>query len=289
MKRTMLLLALCLLYAEGAEVYAKGTDAVVEKELYQLGPRLKRILIVRPAHDLVNIATTPMRMDRRDSMQLLLFSGLTAGLMLGVDNPMDEEYGSEKSDFPLGLPRVVRGIGDSYNKVGAAWFAAAASVSTIGVGLAVGDRKLTRTGALMYEAFLFAKGITILTKRLAGRSRPFAERGTRDFNLHVSNKRESESFPSGHSSTIFAMATVVSRQYQSWWVGIPAYTLAASVTFQRIESRSHWLSDVVVGAALGHFVGRTLIRRHGTNRSSRVEVMPQAGSGGMGAVLSLKL
>jgi hypothetical protein len=43
---------------------------------------------------------------------------------------------------------------------------------------------------------------------------------------------------------------------------IPAYTVGVAVAFQRMESRSHWGADVIVGGALGYWVGSTLVNRY---------------------------
>jgi hypothetical protein len=73
----------------------------------------------------------------------------------------------------------------------------------------------------------------------------------------------STSFPSGHTSDSFAIATVVSDYYGKKW-GIPLYALAGLVGVSRIEQGRHWASDAVAGAALGYISGKTAIR--GTKR-----------------------
>jgi membrane-associated phospholipid phosphatase len=64
--------------------------------------------------------------------------------------------------------------------------------------------------------------------------------------------------PSGHTSKIFAAASVIAHEYDSWWIKAPVYATAASAGIQRIESGKHWFSDVVIGATLGYFVGAAL-------------------------------
>jgi hypothetical protein len=73
----------------------------------------------------------------------------------------------------------------------------------------------------------------------------------------------STSFPSGHSSDSFAVATVVSSYYGKKW-GIPMYVFAGLVGVSRIEKGRHWPSDAIAGAALGYISGKTAIR--GTKR-----------------------
>jgi membrane-associated phospholipid phosphatase len=67
------------------------------------------------------------------------------------------------------------------------------------------------------------------------------------------------SFPSGHTSAAFTLATVAGRHY-GWKVGVPAYLLASGIGLSRIETNKHYLSDVLAGAAIGVIVGRTVGR-----------------------------
>ncbi len=63
------------------------------------------------------------------------------------------------------------------------------------------------------------------------------------------------SFPSGHTSSAFAMAG--SMAYSYGWVGaVPAYTVASAIAISRIRENRHWASDIVGGAFLGTFWAR---------------------------------
>ncbi len=66
-------------------------------------------------------------------------------------------------------------------------------------------------------------------------------------------------WPSGHTSSSFAVAAVLSEYYGPK-VGIPAIALAGLVGYQRLDSRVHDFSDVVFGAVLGWTVGRSIAR-----------------------------
>jgi membrane-associated phospholipid phosphatase len=67
--------------------------------------------------------------------------------------------------------------------------------------------------------------------------------------------------PSGHVSSAFALMTVLAKQYEHWYVEIPAYTFAVSVAFQRMTSRSHWASDTILGGAIGYWVSNVLVQK----------------------------
>jgi membrane-associated phospholipid phosphatase len=99
------------------------------------------------------------------------------------------------------------------------------------------------------------------------------------------------SFPSGHTSSTFAMASVAHAHYGAK-VGIPAFALASTIGLSRIERGKHNVSDVLAGATLGFVVGRSVARDNGVaprGRSTRFALTPStdARGGGMGAGVSL--
>jgi len=60
-----------------------------------------------------------------------------------------------------------------------------------------------------------------------------------------------KSFPSGHTSTAFSVATSLSIQYKKWYVVVPAYMWASSVGYSRLYLGEHYPTDVLAGAAIG--------------------------------------
>ncbi len=64
-------------------------------------------------------------------------------------------------------------------------------------------------------------------------------------------------WPSGHTSTCFAAASVLDELY-GHKVGIASYTLASLVATRQLDQRDHWASDIVFGAALGWTIGHTV-------------------------------
>jgi hypothetical protein len=69
-------------------------------------------------------------------------------------------------------------------------------------------------------------------------------------------------FPSGHSATAFALASVLERHlgYRASW---PALAGATYVATSRLVDNRHFLSDVMFGAAVGMASGWTVVGRHG--------------------------
>ena len=59
------------------------------------------------------------------------------------------------------------------------------------------------------------------------------------------------SFPSGHTSSAFALATSVSLCYPKWYVIAPAFAWAFTVGYSRMRLGVHFPPDVLVGAFIG--------------------------------------
>jgi membrane-associated phospholipid phosphatase len=64
-------------------------------------------------------------------------------------------------------------------------------------------------------------------------------------------------WPSGHTSSSFAFASVLDEFYGPK-VGIPAYCAAGLVAYRMMETGDHWASDIVFGATLGWVAGHTI-------------------------------
>ncbi len=148
----------------------------------------------------------------------------------------------------------------------------------IATGVAFAAGRFAPQGRFRSMTYDFAQAMAVngvytgVIKAAAGRQRP--------------DGSNSQSFPSGHTSSTFALAAVASHHY-GWRVGLPAYALAAGVGLSRVESDKHYLSDVVAGATLGFVVGRTVARLDGqpAGKKRLVSVAPVSGPGGHGVGL----
>jgi hypothetical protein len=99
------------------------------------------------------------------------------------------------------------------------------------------------------EVMALQAGVTSVLKILVGRTRPGG--GT-------------HSFPSGHSSTAFAAASLINSN-SGGVLGASAYGLAAVTGYSRIEARRHYPSDVLAGAAIGILSAQVLDHLHWGN------------------------
>ncbi|MDR3671667.1 MAG: phosphatase PAP2 family protein [Holophaga sp.] len=136
-------------------------------------------------------------------------------------------------------------------------------------------------------ATVLARGTAFTLQWAIGRQGPGDNRGTHDFRPFSTG----DSFPSGHASQAFAMASVVSMHADSPWVGAAAYGLAGLVGLARLETRDHFSSDVLAGALIGTGIGRAVVRvNQGRRAGGRAEftVVPVLGGGFRGLRLTAR-
>lgn len=59
------------------------------------------------------------------------------------------------------------------------------------------------------------------------------------------------SFPSGHTSYAFSLATSATLATKKWYVAVPCYVYAGTVGYSRMRLGAHYPSDVLAGALIG--------------------------------------
>lgn len=90
-------------------------------------------------------------------------------------------------------------------------------------------------------------GITYALKVGVNRPRP----AVADPTLPALEDVRIHSFPSGHTSSAFALATSLSLDHPKWYVIAPAYLYASMVGYSRCYLGVHYPSDVLAGAVIG--------------------------------------
>jgi membrane-associated phospholipid phosphatase len=125
-------------------------------------------------------------------------------------------------------------------------------------------------------ASLIAGGfVTPAVKFVAGRARPREANGTFDFKPFSG----ASSFPSGHTTEAFAVASVIAAEYDSRWIKGISYGTAVLVGFARVHHQAHFFSDVTAGALIGSAVGRAVVHRNARNTAAHyhLAVVPLRG------------
>ena len=104
-----------------------------------------------------------------------------------------------------------------------------------------------KKGWYLVEVALVNTAITTALKYSINRQRPFIAYPY----IIPLDKGRSPSFPSGHTSDAFALATSLSLSYSKWYVAAASFTWAGAVGYSRMHLGVHYPSDVLGGAFVG--------------------------------------
>ena len=168
--------------------------------------------------------------------------------------PWDREGVNNGFNLPTTLFQSGNVIGNFVFQIGAGF-------ATYGAGKVMGNTKLAYAGRDIVRAQVVSQVIVQSLKYSIRRDRP-------DFS-------NNKSFPSGHSASMFATATVLQRYY-GWKIGVPAYALGSYVALARMSWNRHHASDVVMGAGFGIASARTVTMSFAKSKFN-VGVQPQVG------------
>jgi membrane-associated phospholipid phosphatase len=120
-------------------------------------------------------------------------------------------------------------------------------VGIVTTGLLKHDDRTVRKACVIIGAAAVSSGITIAVKYSVNRKRPFVTYP----DIAKKSAAGSPSFPSGHTSGAFSLATSLTLSYPRWYIIVPAYSWAGTVAFSRMDLGVHYPSDVLAGALIG--------------------------------------
>lgn len=148
------------------------------------------------------------------------------------------------------------GRDDWYDQLRGEWYIERPSDVTDVYGS--GSFNLPIAGALWAAGATFDHNGTQQLGRGLARTLTMAHLVVAPLKLGVGRRRpdgsDTRSFPSGHTANAFAVARYLHRQHGTA-VSMPFYGMAAITGVGRMEGNRHYLSDVLMGAALGLVVG----------------------------------
>jgi membrane-associated phospholipid phosphatase len=210
-------------------------------------PSLEKDFFKNFLKDQKAIWTAPFHLDRDDAKWLVPGSIGTMALIT-----TDRMTGDEIAEFdgPRNASRIISYAGSTY-----------------GVGLMAGtfylvgrkthNSRARETGILSAEAILDSVVVVTALKGITARGRPHSGIDRSEF------FDGGRSFPSGHSIQAWSAATIVANEYHSHpLVQVAAYGIASAVSVARFTGGNHYLSDVLVGSALGYGIGQYVYRAH---------------------------
>lgn len=261
----------------------KNPDSTGAKQKNKIAPSFynentritPHVYLVLVADDIKQQWTAPFRATPRDWLEVGGFAALTTGAILYADKPVNkftvEQVRTNKS--VVSASTYVTNFGGLYEVY---------TLAALGTyGLVFKKDKEKTTTLLATQAYITGAAVETVLKFLTSRQRPsyydpVTGQNSRVFHgpfYHFLKKDNSafESFPSGHTTVAFAAATVFAMEYKDiWFVPVIAYSAATSIGISRIVQNRHWISDVLVGSALGFLTGRQVVNNY--HRYSKIQV-----------------
>jgi membrane-associated phospholipid phosphatase len=210
-------------------------------------PTLEREFFKNIVEDQKAIWTSPFHLHRGDSRWAAPL-GLGAVALMVTDRSTGDEIA--ESNKQLNASRIVSYAGSTFGTSGVA-------ATFYLIGRATHDERARETGLLGAEALIDSGIVVTALKEITQRARPTAGSERSEF------FERGSSFPSGHSIEAWSLATVIANEYHDRpVVEVAAYAAASAVSIARFTGRNHYLSDVLVGSAMGFGIGRYVYHTH---------------------------
>ena len=217
------------------------------------GPSLEKQFFKNILSDQKAIWTAPLHVERSDSKWMI-----PSGIGLMALFTTDRITGDEISEFDRQAKagKIISFPGSTY---GVGTIAATFYL----LGRKKHDERARETGILSAEATIDSLIVSSGLKGISQRGRPQTGRERSEF-FDGGN-----SFPSGHSIQAWSVATIIANEYHDHRaVQFAAYGLASAISMARFTAGKHYLSDVLVGSALGYGIGQYVYHAHHRAQSS---------------------
>jgi membrane-associated phospholipid phosphatase len=212
----------------------------------------------------------------------LLLGGLT--ILTAAVAPIDVAIANRLSDSTVQENRFIGTLAAIVRDV-ATPYSAYIGVSLYAYGRLANDDRAADLGLHGTEALLIGAVSGALFKGLFGRERPFVKRNPYSYKLGRGfGEGQYRSMPSGHTISAFAAAAAVTSETRRWWrgsevyIGPLMYGGAALAGISRIYHNRHWMSDIMMGAAIGTLAGNKVVRYHHTHPDNALDRWLLSGS-----------
>ena len=212
--------------------------------------------------------TYPFHIKKTDWGKIGLFAGVTAGVAIADESVSKFFSGLAARNKPISsASSFITSFGGVYEVITLAGFTT--------YGFVFKNEKIKSTAFLATQAYIIAGAMESILKFLSKRQRPNyidPQNNINDPTFHgpfykftkqASGLSTNSSFPSGHTTAVFAAATVYALEYRHHpWIPVFAYGFATAVGISRLTEDKHWPTDVLVGAALGYLSGKQVVNNY---------------------------
>jgi hypothetical protein len=215
-------------------------------------PPLEKQFLKNILRDQKAIWTSPLRLRGEDAKWLAPLGAATTALIAG------DRRASSLVSRGGSLPSASRTV----SLGGSTYTTGAVAAGFYLVGKATNNKRARETGLLAAEALINSEIVTQALKLTTQRPRPNFDAGRGRFFTG------GNSFSSGHAANAWSVATVIAYEYQDrQLVRYGAFVAATMVSLSRFSGRNHFLSDVLIGSAVGFGIGRFVYRARHTDFS----------------------
>jgi hypothetical protein len=148
-------------------------------------------------------------------------------------------------------------------------------------GVITDNEKSVQVAQDLVAASLVSATVNQTLKVAVNRYRPRDNQGIDNFQGYAGLNNNS-SFPSGHTTEAFTLASVIASSYEDEWVACTVYSLAGLVGVARMYHDAHFASDVVASAFIGTWIGKSVVSHNSAlhkNSKNNVSVLPDVAPG----------
>jgi membrane-associated phospholipid phosphatase len=216
--------------------------------------------------DAKTIVTAPARWDSSD--------WITAGIIAGVTVGLYENDAKIQKWVLDNKTTTTSDLGDTVTDIGHGKFTPVILGGMYLYGHVADDSKMRGTVLLSIESFVLTGVFVQTLKYTANRHRPYTKDGPRAWDGPRHGSHDTHSFPSGHASSAFAVATVIASEYDNMIVPPLAYSVAAITALNRVSHDAHWSSDVFISWVIGYFTGKTIVASHRSGTDGALSITP---------------
>lgn len=245
--------------------YAQSMHESLQTEVQPMRVELNGSYLKGYLTDTESILTSPLYWKGSQWTEAALVAGITTALY-SVDGAVKREVQKNRTSWGDETARAAKRFGDGQYTLPALW-------TFYFYGRFGKNERASETALLGLESFVLSGAFTSNLKILAHRDRP--DTGHSSHVWHGPGFSSSNlSFPSGHSTVAFSLATVFATEYaDNRYIPPTAYGIATLTAMSRVNDNLHWLSDVFFGSAVGYFTAKAICANHFNPRTAILPVV----------------
>ena len=260
-----------------AQQASPASASTVVSSVVPLGP--SALPVATPSASLRAVPTAPDGLRRFGYWavgDVLAVSDELTPTRLPILSFQDDDVGRSAPSLRGEVGSPLLNVADEFGHARMQWVTGGLFLAT----LATDNTRLQDAAFTSFQSGVYAMLLSGAAKGLFGRVRPHEVESPATFRPFSGHR----SFPSGHTTLAFAIAT----PWAVYYPGPLTYGLmglSAGTAVARLTTEHHWFTDVVAGAALGTLTGYWLAKRH-LRDTTPLQVTPVLGPDGGGISIS---